>query len=71
MAPSNLLHRPARGLSRHVPRQANAALLSNRIADVYLARLTESDGDIEKADFEISQLKKAATVLWHKVLGRY
>jgi phytoene synthase len=61
----------ARGLSRQIPRQANAALLSNRIADIYLTRLTAAGGDVEKADFEISQLKKAATVLWHKVLGRY
>jgi len=61
----------ARGLSRQVPRQTNAALLSNRIADIYKAQLMAADGDVEKADFEISQLKKAATVLWHKVLGRY
>jgi len=61
----------ARGLSRQVPRQANAALLSNRIADIYLARLTVADHDVEKTDFEVSQMKKAGTVLWHKVLGRY
>jgi phytoene synthase len=61
----------ARSLGRQIPRRAHAALMTNLLADHYIQRLKDADYDVERTDFELSKFKKARTILWHNILGRY
>ena len=56
----------ARGQSRKIPRRAAPVLMTNLLADQYLARLKTGNNAVV-----ISNFKKARIILWNKVLGRY